>query len=159
MKREEVAMLTLKIVAIGTLMTACVVEIDATTIPENQVVFADPAYMNFCNSTNLEETLASDGPISGNAKCSLMYQAGITTHDEQYYADQIITKESTWTMWAENDETGSYGYCQANPNWHELSDTYKTNAIEQLQWCDNYAMERYGSWEEAYYFWIDNHWW
>lgn len=162
MSRKDIGVILLlifRIIIIILLLLTCAVEIDATTYVQEGVVYEDPPYMDFCSSTTLEETQALDGPISGTAKCSLMYQGGITTHEEQYYADQIITKESTWTMWAENGETGSYGYCQANPHWHELSESYYTNAIEQLMWCDSYAMDRYGSWEEAYYFWLENHWW
>jgi len=29
----------------------------------------------------------------------------------------------------------------------------------QDAWFTNYAMTRYGSWENAYTFWINNHWW
>lgn len=134
-------------------------DIQASEYVPAEVVYEEPEFFDFCAKSTLPGTKSLNGWISGTAKCDLMYQAGITSNEEQFYADQIITHESNWTMDAENESTSSYGYCQANPNWHELSDTYKTDAIEQLKWCDAYAMDRYGSWEEAYVFWINNEWW
>lgn len=40
----------------------------------------------------------------------------------------------------------------ACPNW-------RTNRICQDKFWDNYAIARYGGWEQSYQFWVKSHWW
>jgi hypothetical protein len=36
---------------------------------------------------------------------------------------------------------------------------WQTNPVTQLQWCTQYATDRYGGWWGAYNQWIANRWW
>ena len=87
--------------------------------------------------------------------------AGIDESD-WYYVDFIIFRESNWRHWIWNSQGSSaYGLCQALPAHKMISagDDYMTNPITQLKWCHSYALERYGSWADAYNFWQVNYWW
>lgn len=93
-------------------------------------------------------------------KEKIMAEAGISK-DDYSYVDYIVSHESSWNYSAENSTSGAYGLCQALPPT-KMSSTgkdWKTNPVTQLIWCDNYAHSRYGSWESAYNFWVDNNWW
>lgn len=94
------------------------------------------------------------------SKTELMKKAGIKSSD-YYYVDYIITKESSWNEKAINSKSQAYGLCQALPGekMKSTGEDWKTNPITQLKWCNEYAKSRYGSWEEAYNFWINNNWW
>lgn len=77
------------------------------------------------------------------------------------YMNYILTKESGCRWNARNPSSGAYGVCQALPasKMASAGADYMTNVNTQLKWCDSYAKERYGDWEQAYYFWLRNHWW
>ena len=96
--------------------------------------------------------------ISGS-KQDWMAAAGIP-QSEWTYVDYIISKESGWryNIW-NGTGSGAYGLCQTMLNVHKVSADFKTNPVTQLQWCNNYAVGRYGSWQNAYYFWTENRWW
>jgi len=89
-----------------------------------------------------------------------MSQAGIKEEDH-IFANYIIQHESSWSHTAENPTSGAYGLCQALPGSKMASagPDWKTNPVTQLQWCDDYATSRYGTWQNAYNFWIENYWW
>lgn len=71
------------------------------------------------------------------------------------YKDFIYYKESTCNPSAVNS-IGCRGIGQACPG----SKLPCGNDFEcQDKWFTNYAMQRYGSWEAAYNFWIRNNWW
>lgn len=93
-----------------------------------------------------------------------MARAGIAPSDYQY-VDYIITKESRWNPTARNASSGAYGLCQALPG-SKMANTalgggpdWETNPVTQLRWCNGYATSRYGTWQAAYNFWLNNHWW
>lgn len=71
------------------------------------------------------------------------------------YADYIYLKESGCDPAAVNP-SGCRGLGQACPG-DKLPCT--ANFACQHSWFSNYAMERYGSWEAAYNFWVANSWW
>ncbi len=105
----------------------------------------------------------SDVIYSGNVsayKNEIMASAGIASSDYQY-VDYIVTKESGWNSTATNAFSGAYGLCQALPGSKMASagSDWQTNAVTQMKWCDSYAQSRYGSWLDAYNFWIANNWW
>jgi hypothetical protein len=50
------------------------------------------------------------------------------------------------------DKNGNYWLKEACPDW-------QTNYICQDNAFTNYAVVRYGSWNNAYNFWLRNHWW
>ena len=90
-----------------------------------------------------------------------MAAAGIAESDYGY-ADFIVSHESGWTAVKYNYAgSGAYGLCQALPasKMSSAGGDYMTNPITQLRWCNGYAIGRYGSWERAFLFWRDNHWW
>lgn len=72
----------------------------------------------------------------------------------------IINHESGWNVHATNPSSGAYGLAQALPgskmasagsDWH---DNYQT----QLKWFIGYCTSRYGGIQNAYNFWVKNHW-
>ncbi|MDB5166458.1 MAG: hypothetical protein JWM37_530 [Candidatus Saccharibacteria bacterium] len=89
-----------------------------------------------------------------------MARAGIAPSDYTY-VDYIITKESHWNPSARNASSGAYGLCQALPGSKMASagSDWATNPVTQLKWCDGYAKGRYGSWANAYRYWLNNHYW
>lgn len=72
------------------------------------------------------------------------------------YADFMVQKESSWNPNAVNRSSGACGLAQAlpcsklGPNW--------SNPVVALNWMNNYVNGRYGNWENAYSFWLRNHW-
>ena len=86
--------------------------------------------------------------------------AGIDSSDWEY-VDYIMHRESTWRPILKNKTSGAYGICQSLPA-HKMStagDDYMDNPLTQLKWCHDYAQQRYGGWQQAYEFWIQNYWW
>lgn len=73
------------------------------------------------------------------------------------YVDYIIGRESGWNPNATNSSSGAHGLPQALP--YSKTGCGWTDAVCQLNWADNYAKSRYGSWAGAYSFWLQKHWW
>lgn len=72
-----------------------------------------------------------------------------------FYKDFIYQHESGNRTTAVNS-IGCRGLGQACPGTKlPCGDDYAC----QDAWFTNYAMTRYGSWEKAYNFWLNNHWW
>jgi len=94
-------------------------------------------------------------------KYDLMRAAGISEKDWSA-VDYIVGRESSWrhNVW-NTGGSGAYGLCQSLPATKMASagEDYMTNPVTQLQWCDQYAERRYGSWSNALAFWQANHWW
>ena len=71
------------------------------------------------------------------------------------YANYIYMHESGCRPTAMNS-IGCRGIGQACPGSKlPCGDDYAC----QNAWFTNYALTRYGSWEKAYHFWLQNHWW
>jgi uncharacterized protein YabE (DUF348 family) len=89
-----------------------------------------------------------------------MRAAGISESDFGF-VNFIVQKESGWTFHSRNKSSGAYGLCQALPGNKMASAgaDWETNPTTQLKWCASYAKGRYGSWENAYNFWLLKHWW
>lgn len=91
-------------------------------------------------------------------KQAVMAAAGIAQSDYAY-VDYIFSRESHWNTAAVSANGRYYGLGQTSlarlsaacPNW-------QTDAVCQTRVFNSY-MGRYGSWEAAYNFWINNHWW
>lgn len=107
-------------------------------------------------------------------KQAVMAAAGLTPA-EYPYVDFIISHESGWCP---TKLQGQYGYCppyapeniptnlgyglgQATPatKMAPFGADWKTSAVTQLKWATSYAKGRYGTWEAAYNFWQNNHYW
>ncbi|WOO88828.1 hypothetical protein R2F61_08095 [Mollicutes bacterium LVI A0078] len=101
----------------------------------------------------------ADGNVSGY-KNQIMSAAGISSSDYQY-VDYIVNRESSWNYLNSNAVSGAYGLCQALPGSKMSSSgsDWATNPETQMSWCNSYALSRYGSWSQAYDFWLENNWW
>jgi len=74
---------------------------------------------------------------------------------DNQYANFIYMHESSCRTDAVNS-IGCRGIGQACPGDKlPCGDDYECQNI----WFTNYAIQRYGSWEQAYYFWLENLWW
>lgn len=105
---------------------------------------------------------ASSAPAfnPSGSKADWMRAAGISDADFGY-VDYIISHESGWNYRAVNRSSGAYGLPQSLPAGKLASAgaDWRDNPVTQLRWANNYAVGRYGSWEDAYRFWVTNHWW
>jgi len=88
-----------------------------------------------------------------------MIAAGIQPGDFGY-VEYIVTHESGWRPQVVNS-IGATGLCQALPGskMATAGPDWQANPITQLKWCSSYAKSRYGSWAQAYNFWLAKHWW
>ncbi|MGL5021458.1 MAG: transglycosylase SLT domain-containing protein [Mycoplasmatales bacterium] len=79
------------------------------------------------------------------------------SENEAAFAKFIIQKESGLNPLAGNT-SGAYGLCQAAPGNKMASagEDWESNPYTQMKWCNNYVMNRYGSWESAYIYWMSN---
>ncbi len=105
-------------------------------------------------------TTNSNAAISQSSQNTLMAQAGISSSNYQY-VDYIVSIESSWNYTAVNPYSGAYGLCQALPpsKMAQFGSDWKDNPVTQLKFCNSYANNRYGSWENAANFIKSNGWW
>jgi hypothetical protein len=82
---------------------------------------------------------------------------GVTNCGDNVYKQYIYQKESGCRTNAINSSSGACGIGQALP-CSKLPCTLSDFACQDA-WFSNYAIQRYGSWEAAYNWWIRNHWW
>lgn len=107
------------------------------------------------------EAIPTVAQVAGSS-AQLLSEAGIKSDDSQY-VDFIVNHEGGWdgaTKW-NHQGSGAYGICQALPGTKMASAgaDWATNTATQLRWCDSYAKSRYGSWQNAYNWWIAHNWW
>lgn len=72
------------------------------------------------------------------------------------YADYLVQRESSWNPNAYNASSGACGLAQTLP-CSKISGNWR-DPVNSLNWMNGYAIGRYGSWENAYNFWITHHW-
>lgn len=128
----------------------------------------------------IEAVHVQEAPVLPINKIELLRAVNIP-EDQWYAVDYILSKESTdWcpTRWqgylkecpsayyleyegAEEDKSKGYGICQSTPaiKMESAGSDWRTNALTQLRWCNDYAIARYGSWHGAYQAWISKNWW
>lgn len=101
----------------------------------------------------------ADGNVSGY-KNQIMSAAGISSSDYEY-VDYIISHESSWNYLISNSVSGAYGLCQALPasKMSSSGSDWATNPETQMSWCNSYAISSYGSWSQAYDYWLEHNWW
>ncbi len=91
-----------------------------------------------------------------------MRAAGIAESDFGY-VEYIVSHESGWDPLKYNYAgSGAYGLGQALPasKMAPFGADYMTNPITQLRWANDYAVSHgYGSWANAYYFWLQHAYW
>ena len=95
-------------------------------------------------------------PYAGGGTKSDWLAASNIPADMWGYADFMVQKESGWNPNAVNKSSGACGLAQAlpcsklGPNWND--------PVVALNWMNGYVNGRYGSWQNAYNFWVKNHW-
>ena len=99
-------------------------------------------------------------PIPKSERALLMTSVGIDESDWEYVS-YIIERESNWRPGVANPSSGAYGLCQSLPanKMASAGSDWRTNPVTQLRWCHDYAQRRYKGWDNAYDFWLRNHWW
>lgn len=89
---------------------------------------------------------------------AVAYAAALPTsyHSDNWYMDFIFQHESSNNPQAIN-EIGACGLGQSLP-CSKLSGVcgWPAGVDCQVQWFSNYAVQRYGSWQNAYYYWINH---
>jgi len=120
---------------------------EVSRTPIQTVVTVQPVTQIVARGVNL-------GGIKGD-----MALAGISP-DDYNYVDYIVSHESGWNPQAQN-ASGAYGLCQALPGSKMASagSDWQTNPVTQLRWCNSYAVSKYGSWANAYYYWVSHRYW
>lgn len=93
---------------------------------------------------------------STETKKSWLSSAGISELDWGY-VDYIVTKESNWNPNSINRSSGACGLSQALPCTKVPGSPL--DPVDNLKWANNYANNRYGSWENAYNYWLVHKWW
>ena len=92
----------------------------------------------------------------GGFPAEWMAAAGIPESDWGY-VDFIVSKESGWNPNAVNRSSGASGLVQALPCGKVPGNCF--DPVDNLRWANGYANGRYGSWAQAYDFWLTRHWW
>ncbi len=95
-------------------------------------------------------------PYTGGGSKSEWLAASTIAPSDWGYADFMVTRESGWNPNAVNSSSGACGLAQALP-CSKLGPSWN-NPIVALNWMNSYAVGRYGSWENAYNFWVSHHW-
>lgn len=108
------------------------------------------------SSSSESVSIAAPMFTGGGSKVEWMQAAGIAESDYQF-VDYIVQKESGWNPNAVNSSSGASGLVQALPCGKVPGSCF--NPVDNLRWADSYAKSRYGSWSQAYNFWVANHWW
>lgn len=100
-------------------------------------------------------TTLSDKWISSQTKIDWLSQTPI--EPSQYtYVDYIVGHESSWNPQSVNKSSGACSLAQALP-CSKIGDDW-SNPIVALNWMHQYVTSRYGSWYNAYNFWLENNW-
>lgn len=95
-------------------------------------------------------------PYTGGGTKTEWLAASNIAQAEWGYADFMVQKESGWNPNAVNKSSGACGLAQALP-CSKLGPSWN-NPVVALNWMNNYAIGRYGSWQNAYNFWNAHHW-
>lgn len=111
----------------------------------------------------VQESSAYTGPVASLTaeQAGWLRAAGIGESDWGF-VDYIFTRESHWRPYLWNQQGSSaYGICQRMMSVWPLKEgeRYMDDPVAQVIWCDWYAHERYGSWENAYNAWRKKKWW
>jgi hypothetical protein len=88
------------------------------------------------------ETLSDDDPR--DIARALLGEYGFSA-DQFGCLDSLWTKESGWSVTADNPTSSAYGIPQALTATHDLAPDYMTNPVTQIRWGLDYIRDRYGS--------------
>ncbi len=95
-------------------------------------------------------------PYTGGGTKTEWLAASTIPTESWGYADYMVTRESGWNPNAVNRSSGACGLAQALPCSKIAGNPY--DPVTALNWMSGYVTGRYGGWEQAYAFWITNHW-
>ncbi len=95
-------------------------------------------------------------PYTGGGTKTEWLAASTIPTESWGYADYMVTRESGWNPNAVNRSSGACGLAQALPCSKIAGNPY--DPVTALNWMNGYVTGRYGGWEQAYAFWITNHW-
>lgn len=98
-----------------------------------------------------------DAERSSQLAASFTGTATAAAASGNWYKDFIYQHESGNNPGAINASSGACGLGQALP-CSKMGCSLSDYACQDA-WFTNYAMQRYGSWEAAYYFWVAHRWW
>jgi hypothetical protein len=75
--------------------------------------------------------------------------------------NKIIKHESNWKHTAKNPNSSAIGLCQTMYSLHKdtLVDDFINKPEDQINWCIEYAQDRYGDPNKAWKFWQANKYW
>jgi hypothetical protein len=107
----------------------------------------------------VQEIAPTPAPVTPpvpTSKEGLMAAAGIAPSDYQY-VDYIVSRESSWNQQATEPTTQAHGLVQALP--FSKTGCGWDDAVCTLSWGQKYAISRYGSWAQAYYYWQNHRNW
>lgn len=112
-------------------------------------------------SANIEVRIIREGKVEDvkeYARQQVLDRFGEGQWSSFYF---IIQKESNWTHTAKNPISSSFGLCQTMMSLYEddTKDDFRTNPYTQIDWCLDYAAERYGDPKNAKVFWEENRYW
>lgn len=107
-------------------------------------------------SLKLEAKKLAAEKLNAASTASVVASAAGSCNTGNQYKDYIYMKESSCNPAAVNS-IGCRGIAQACPG--EKLPCSSSDFDCQDRWFTQYAMNRYGSWEAAYAFWLNNHWW
>lgn len=108
---------------------------------------ADPAKVAALAPTEggamtVTESLSDDDPR--DIAKALLGEYGFSA-DQFGCLDSLWTKESGWSVTADNPSSSAYGIPQALTATHDLEPDYMTNPVTQIRWGLDYIRDRYGS--------------
>lgn len=95
-------------------------------------------------------------PYTGGGSKTDWLSASNIAQADWGYADYIVSRESGWNPNSTNASSGACGLAQALPCNKVPGNPY--NPVDSLNWMNSYAVGRYGSWANAYNFWVSHHW-
>lgn len=109
-------------------------------------------------TTKPQKSTAPAQPVSPTgdwvAQChAWANEAGIVLNDS---AIAILDRESDCNPQAQNPTSSACGIAQNIRGCG--SDGYGYDPISQIKWFHDYCMGRYGGFDQAYQFWLKNHW-
>ena len=137
-------------------------QISSASVPEKYEVVASPSPTTEAVRVSKPAAVSEQSQYRLNAQQENWLKSAGIPESEWGYVNYIFTKESYWQPFLWNYQGSSaYGLCQRMISVHPLEqgERYMEDPLAQVIWCDSYARERYGSWQNAYNAWRQQNWW
>ncbi len=123
-----------------------------TTLPPTTTTTAPKPVITAPKASTLVQTYTPTGDWV--AQChAWATQAGVTLTPS---AITILDRESDCNPQAQNPTSSACGIAQNIRGCG--SDGYGHDPISQIKWFYDYCVGRYGGFDQAYQFWLNNHW-